>query len=713
LEDKNKSKEQLIEELAELRGRIAQLEESQARNNAVLRDDSGDIVGTLSSGEDTTRKQAEEALIASKDRLSDAMDLARIVYWEVDLPTGNLIFNDPFYTLYGTSAEREGGYQMTREEYGRRFVHPDDMWIFAQAAEKRRLNKEREFLHDLEYRIVRRDGEVRHILVRVRVSRDAEGHVTKYYGSNQDITARKVAEKALRKSEEQYRRIVDTTTEGIWTLDENFIITYVNKRIAEMLGYEPDELIGKTIMPCIFEEDIPAVLESRERRKQGLSDHFERRYRRKNGTTLWVHISATPIIDEEGRFLGAFAMFTDITDRKQAEEEKEKLQAQLRQSQKMEAIGTLAGGVAHDFNNILTAIMGFTYVLRMDLKSDDPKMAYVDQILSASQKAANLTQSLLAFSRKQQIDLELHKINDIINQITQLLKRLLTEDIELKVSLAHANPTVLADITQIDQILMNLTTNARDAMPKGGTMRIETGIVTLDEEFIALHGYGEPGKYALLSVSDTGTGMNDKTREHIFEPFFTTKEVGKGTGLGLSSVYGIVKQHSGYITVDSTLGKGTTFRIYLPLVHGEEEKKTSLEQGYVQGGNETILVAEDDPAVRMLVTDILHRFGYTTIEAVDGQDALRKFNGSKHIDLIIIDVVMPRMDGKELYEEIKRMNPNIKVLFTSGYTREVVIDKGVEDSMVDFIKKPIEPRELLGKVREVLDKREGERKRGK
>jgi nitrogen-specific signal transduction histidine kinase len=397
-------------------------------------------------------------------------------------------------------------------------------------------------------------------------------------------------------------------------------------------------------------------------------------------------------------------MFTDITARKQAEEEKVLLESQLLQSQKMEAVGTLAGGVAHDFNNILTAIMGFTYVLRMDLKSDDPKIAYVDQILSASQKAASLTQSLLAFSRKQQIDLKLHKMNDIVGQTAGLLKRLLTEDIELKVILSHRNPTILADIIQIDQILMNLTTNARDAMPKGGILRIETGTVTLDEEFIALHGYGEPGEYALLSVSDTGTGMDEKTKEHIFEPFFTTKEVGKGTGLGLSSVYGAVRQHNGYITVDSTLNEGAIFRIYLPLVH-RKEKKTSLELSDVQRGSETILVAEDDPAVRMLVTDVLHRYGYTTVEAIDGRDALRKFIESRgHIDLIIIDVVMPKMDGKELYEQIKRKNSNIKVLFTSGYTRDVVIDKGVEDDRVDFIRKPIRPRELLSKVREVLDK---------
>jgi PAS domain S-box-containing protein len=509
---------------------------------------------------------------------------------------------------------------------------------------------------------------------------------------------------ALRKSEEQYRRIVETTAEGICVVDQDRTITYVNKRCSEMLGYNLDEMKGASLLSFMFQEDLPDALLKRDRRGPGVSDQFERRFRRKDGSTLWVLASVTSVMDDEGRLLGSFAMYTDITSRKQAEEEKALLESQLRQSQKMEAIGTLAGGVAHDFNNILMAIIGFASMVQMDLDKTDPKSAHMDQILVAAERAANLTQSLLAFSRKQKIDLKALRINDIVEQTTKLLKRLLTEDITLRVQLDDRNPIIQADITQIDQILINLATNARDAMPSGGSLRIETGVVNLDDEFMKLHDYGEPGAYALLAVSDAGTGMDDATREHIFEPFFTTKEVGKGTGLGLSTIYGIVKQHGGYIAVDSALNRGTTFRIYFPIIHSEK-KEVFPGLNEAPRGSETILVAEDDRAVRMMITDILRRYGYSTIEAVDGQEALREFiNSREAIDLIIFDVVMPKMNGKEVYEEIRRTNPNIRVLFTSGYTRDVVVDRGVEDTMVDFIKKPLLPQQLLRKVREVLDR---------
>jgi two-component system cell cycle sensor histidine kinase/response regulator CckA len=676
-----------------------------ADSGAPIRNEEGEIVGVVLVFRDQTEeREAEKALIAGRDQLSDAMELAHAVYWAVDVKTDEFIFNDPFYAFYGTTAEREGGYRMTREEYGKRFIHPDDMWIFAEAGEKRRLHREREFVNEIEHRIIRRDGEVRHIVARIRVSSDAEGHAIKYHGSNQDITERKLADEALRKSEEKYRRIVDTASEGIVALDDAFNITFINKRFVEMMGYSAEEMMGQKLFSFVFEGNVSDIFERRKRQSLGKSEQFERRFRRNDGNTQWVQASVTPMMDEEGRLIGSLAMYTDITSRKQAEEERALLESQLVQSQKMEAIGTLAGGVAHDFNNILTAIIGFASVLQMDMDDSDPKTGYVQQILASAQKAANLTQSLLAFSRKQRINLKRQRLNDLVEQTAKLLKRLLTEDVEMKVRLGEQKPAILADSTQIDQILINLTTNARDAMPRGGTLLIETGVVAIDEEFIAHQGYGETGKYALLSVSDTGTGMDENTRERIFEPFFTTKEVGKGTGLGLSSVYGIVRQHNGYIVVDSALNRGTTFQIFFPLAQWKEEG-TSPEVSHAQRGSETILVAEDDRGVRTLIADILHRYGYTTIEAVDGQDAFRKFMDNRNIiDLIVIDVVMPRMNGKEVYEEIKRTNPNIKALFVSGYTREVIIDKGVEDTMVDFITKPIALQEFLKKVREILGK---------
>jgi two-component system, cell cycle sensor histidine kinase and response regulator CckA len=549
----------------------------------------------------------------------------------------------------------------------------------------------------------RTDGGRFWVLMDARAVRDAEGKPLYYEVTIQDITSRKKAEEALRKSEEQYRRIVETTAEGICVVDQDRSITYVNRRCSEMFGYSLEEMKGAKLFSFIFQEDLPDALAKRDKRELGVSDRFERRFCRKDGSTLWVHASVTSIVDDEGRLLGSFAMYTDITSRKQAEEEKALLESQLRQSQKMEAIGTLAGGVAHDFNNILMAIIGFASMVQMDLDKEDPKSAYIDQILVAAERAANITHSLLAFSRKQKIDLKHLRISDIVEQTTKLLKRLLTEDIALKVKLDDRNPTILADITQIDQVLINLATNARDAMQNGGTLRIETGIANLDQEFMKLHDYGKPGDYALLAVSDTGTGMDDETKERIFDPFFTTKEVGKGTGLGLSTVYGIVKQHNGYIAVDSVLNKGTTFQVYFPIVHSQKEEASS-GPAETPRGKETVLVAEDDRAVRTMIVDILRRYGYTTIEATDGVEALRLFiDNSVGINLIVCDVVMPKMNGKEVYEEIKRTHPHMKFLFTSGYTRDVILGKGLEDGTVDFMAKPIKPREFLTKVREVLD----------
>jgi two-component system cell cycle sensor histidine kinase/response regulator CckA len=395
---------------------------------------------------------------------------------------------------------------------------------------------------------------------------------------------------------------------------------------------------------------------------------------------------------------------SDITERKHVEEERMHLESQLRQSRNMEAIGTLAGGVAHDFNNILTTIIGYSSLLQAGMDGSNPKRIYLDQILAASQKAANLTQSLLAFSRKQAIELKPHKVNEIVMGVEKLLMRLLTEDITFNVMFGDSDATIMADVTQIEQVLMNLATNARDAMPKGGVLVIETKEVQLDDEFIKIHGHGEPGSYAVITVTDTGCGMDEKTIEKVFEPFFTTKEVGRGTGLGLSTVYGIIKQHNGLINVYSEPGKGTVFRIYLPTVKAQHREITQAPR-FVRGGTETILVAEDDNELRGLIKEVLASQRYAVIETVDGENAIQKF--AEHTDsihLVILDVVMPKKSGKDAYEEMKRIRPNTKALFASGYTGDVVFDKGIQDDTVHFISKPLSPNELLIKVREVLDK---------
>jgi nitrogen-specific signal transduction histidine kinase/ActR/RegA family two-component response regulator len=418
-------------------------------------------------------------------------------------------------------------------------------------------------------------------------------------------------------------------------------------------------------------------------------------HRRKDGSEFPAEIVTTYVQFGGKEFACGFAR--DISEKKQLEE-------QLRQAQKMEAVGTLAGGVAHDFNNILTVIMGLGNLIQMSIDKDDLIRPHVDQIVASSEKAADLTQSLLAFSRKQRITLEAHKVNGVVTSTAKLLTRLLPEDIRLTVNLDDEDTVSLLDVTQIGQVLMNLATNGRDAMPHGGSLAITTGRATIDENFKKTHGFGRRGDYVRLSVSDTGTGMDEPTMERIFEPFFTTKEIGKGTGLGLASAYGIVKQHNGYITVSSAPFKGTTFDIYLPLIDtpSPQEAPTTRE---IKGGAETILIVEDDRDVRHMLTEILESHGYTTMEAIDGDDAIRVHHAYKEkVDLIILDVVMPGKNGKETLDEITCADPRVKAVFVSGYTGDVVIDKGIQRESVDFLHKPVSVTALLAKVREVLDR---------
>lgn len=508
------------------------------------------------------------------------------------------------------------------------------------------------------------------------------------------LTERKRAEEALRQSQEKYRRIVDTANEGIWVLDEDLRTSFVNAQMAEMLGYEAEEMIGREIESCIFEEDLPDHGQRMENRRRGIAEHYERRWRRKDGQAVWTIVSATPIIDAEHHFRGSFAMILDITERK-------KLEEQLRQSQKMEAIGTLAAGIAHDFSNILTAIIGYGDMLRMLMGEGNPLRTYVDDILAASERAAHLTRSLLALSRKQIMSPKPVNLNEIVKRIDKFLMRVIGEDIELKTTLSEEDLTVMADSGQIEQVLMNLATNARDSMPDGGMLTIKTERVDISGP----HGYIEPGSYAVIAVSDTGKGMDEETRQRIFEPFFTTKELGKGTGLGLSIVYGIIKQHNGEINVYSEPGKGTTFKIYLKLIESKVKGKETAEVLRPVGGTETILVAEDDPGVRRLFKSVLEGYGYTVIEAVDGEDAVVKYIENKdRIQLLIFDVVMPKKNGKEAYEEIRKMRGDIRVIFSSGYSADIIYKKGMLEEGITLITKPVAPNLLLSKTREVLDK---------
>ena len=474
----------------------------------------------------------------------------------------------------------------------------------------------------------------------------------------------------------------------------------MNRQYCEISGYAYAELVNKAYhLELVHPDDRDAVRDNTNARLRGESDSIAYQFRmiRKDGQEIMVKALGS-VSSHHGR-PAIIGTLLDIS-------KEQALEQQLRQAQKMEAIGQLAGGVAHDFNNILTALIGYGNLLKMKMRDDDPLRLYVDQILTSSEKAASLTQNLLAFSRKQIFKLKPFEINAIIIDAKRLLKRLLTEDIDLKLKLSEEELTILTDTTQMNQILLNLATNARDAMPQGGILTIETKAVEMGKDFYFFHGKGESGKYVRISVSDTGQGMDDKTKEQIFNPFFTTKEVGKGTGLGLSIVYGIVKQHNGLIDVQSIPNKSTTFHLYFPAANPQIDEPRAIETvlEISPNGKEVILVAEDNTEVRQLTKEVLEGSGYTVLEARDGRDAIEKFAQNKdRINLVILDVVMPKKNGNEAYNEIRKIREDVKALFTSGYTGDIVLGKGIQNNAFNFMPKPVSPYELLKKVRVVLD----------
>ena len=514
-------------------------------------------------------------------------------------------------------------------------------------------------------------------------------------------------EKALKESEAKYRNIFENAVMGIFQTTPQGRYVSVNKALSRIFGFDsPEEM-----MSAIKDIDSQQYVTHGDRERlhelyktNGSIEAFEVELYRKDGSKIWIAMNGRAVRDDRGNILYYEGTTEDISARKRAEAEKSHLESQLLQAQKMEAIGTLAGGVAHDFNNILTTIIGFGSLLQMDMDEGGTRKVYVDQILSASHKAANLTQGLLAFSRKQRMELKANKVGQVIGSMEKLLRRLLTEDIDLDVRLGEGEAIIMSDASQIDQVLINLATNARDAMPKGGKLTIQAGRVEVERQVSTAHGFVAPGSYVVITVTDTGTGMSEQTIEKIFEPFFTTKEAGKGTGLGLSIVYGIVKQHEGYIKVISEPGRGTAFHLYFPASIAKAEDSTPVRED-IEGGTETILIAEDNGQLRALIKEVLERKGYGVIEAADGDDAVEKFKERRdEIDLLILDVVMPRKNGKEAYEEIARLKPDARVCFTSGYTGDVVLGKGIRDESVDYISKPLSPNDLLLKVRQVLDR---------
>ena len=696
------------------------------------------------------------------------------------------------------------------------FVHPDYREIVKEF--ERVILQEGRSITLHEEKFLRLDGS--------EVDVEVTGALFTYKGKQaiqiiaRDITERKRMVEALRESEARYRRIVDTAREGIWLIDAEAKTSFVNRRMAEMLGYTVEEMLGRSMFNFMDEEARAEAERNFQRRQQGVEEQHDFRFLRKDGSDFWAIVTTNPIFTETGEFNGALGMITDITDRKHAEEaikfqahlldvvgqsviatdkegrivfwnryaeklygwaaaeavgrpivgtipyepvsisagtaleklfrgerwsgellvqnrqgrgfpvmftgspihdergefegvvgvsweiaERKHLEEQLRQSQKMEAVGKLAGGVAHDFNNLLTAITGYSELSLRRLSADDPLRHNIEEIKKASERAASLTRQLLAFSRKQVLEPRVLNLNGVVTDMDKMLRRLIGEDVELVTALGAGLGSVKADPGQVEQVLMNLVVNARDAMPQGGRLTIETKNVYLDEGYASQHVAVQPGPYVVLAVSDTGTGMDAETQEHIFEPFFTTKGQGRGTGLGLSTVYGIVTQSGGHIRVKSEVGHGASFQIFLPRIDEQAGEYTeSTDKAELPKGGGTVLLVEDEEVVRRMAREVLEMSRYKVLEAASGGDALlicEQYEGPIH--LMITDVVMPQMSGRELAERLGTLRPEMRVLYMSGYTDDAIWRHGASDEGAFFIPKPFTPDALVRKVRDVLN----------
>lgn len=530
---------------------------------------------------------------------------------------------------------------------------------------------------------------------------DAENRLTGVVHIMSDITERKQAEEKIRQSEESYRNIFQNAQVGLFrTRISDGKILESNDQLARMFGYNNrEEFIAEYatwknyVDPGTRERMLEQI------HQNGFIENFEARFYRKDRSIFWARYSAR-LYPEQGWIEG---VAQDITEHKRVEEERAKLQEQLQQAQKLESIGRLAGGVAHDFNNMLSVVLGYGEIILGDLHQEDPLRDKVQEMVNAGQRAKALTSQLLAFSRKQTLQPQVLDLNNQIRNTEKILRRLLAEDIELSLIMAKDLPRVLFDPGQLDQVIINLAANARDAMPKGGRLLIETSVVDLDETYAAAHAETKPGKYVLLAFTDTGVGMDKKTVSQVFEPFFTTKKKGEGTGLGLSTVYGIVKQSNGHIWVYSEPGNGTTFKVYLPPTEAKPKTQAEIVISPAPSGGEHILVVEDELSVRNLMKMLFSSLGYTVTIAANGDEALRLVEkmGVKP-DLVITDVVMPKMSGKELIDRLRKTYPLLKALFMSGYTDNAIVHHGVLDPDTPFIQKPFTIHDLSRKVREVL-----------
>jgi len=671
------------------------------RNTPVLHyDPEGRLIAYQGLIEDITeRKQAEEALRESEERYRSLYNNTPVMLHTID-HDGRIIEASNFWLeKLGYEREEVVGHSMMdfmtdlSRRYAKRVALPEFL--------------ENGSCKDVPYQFVRKGGQVMDTLMSAVAERDQTGKMIRSLAVLTDVTERRRAEKQLRLTQFS----IDHASDTVFWIDSNGRFCYVNGAACEALGYTREELLRLGISDVIPDYTADrwsvdwALL-----REQG-DFKFEACHRRKDGSTFPVEISANHVEFGDGEYNFIFAR--DISERKRAEEDRVLMESRLRQVQKMEAIGQLAGGVAHDFNNLLTAILGNVELMRdvlIEQPSKDPSiLTALDQVEKAGLRAAALTRQLLSFSRRKVVAQEMLDPNRILVDLDSILRRLIGEHIALRIGGSSGLRPLWGDSSQIEQALLNLALNARDAMPSGGSLTIEAENVTLSDE--PFSGWGTPraGAHIMFSVKDTGCGMSKTVLERMFEPFFTTKPVGKGTGLGLSIVYGVVNQLSGGVAVESQPEQGTTFKLYLPAVDSSEWVAADKAQGDTPpGGHETILICEDEESVAQLTRQVLTRGGYTVLSATNGREAMELAN--RHtgpIDLLVTDVIMPEMNGRELAERLSAVRSGIEVLYVSGYTSDLIAQHGIQSERVHFLGKPFDRNGLLSLVRRVLDKRAG------
>jgi two-component system cell cycle sensor histidine kinase/response regulator CckA len=640
------------------------------------------------------RNSKIEALRQNEERFRELMAHLHKVLWMIDAKGDRILYISPAYEkVWGRSCQSIIDNPHSYMES----VHPLDVEMM-----RREIALMYQTGHiDVECRILRPEGAERWVWIRGYPVTE-QGQIVRLVGVSEDITEKRrlAAEREALLSRLQLH--IERMPLAYILFDGDFRIIDWNPTAERIFGYAREEMLGKgppyeQFVPRSFWEKAEEILNRI--RSGDMKAHSVNENLTKDGRTIVCQWLNTPLMDENSQFVGLLGLAQDVTEQRS-------LEAQLHQSQKMEAFGQLAGGVAHDFNNLLTVISGFSELLLSQFPKDNPKRSFLEQIHRAGDRAASLTRQLLAFSRQQVLEPKVLNLNALVNDTEKMLRRLIGEDVQIVAVLSPTLHPVKVDPGQIEQVIMNLAVNARDAMPQGGKLTIETQNVELDEAYAKTHSEVRPGRFVLLAMTDTGSGMTPEVKARIFEPFFTTKGVGKGTGLGLAVVQGIVKQSSGSIDVYSDVGSGTTFKIYLPAV---KERPTSLSNPGLSKlalGTETILLVEDEDAVRELTALALEGSGYTVLKESRGKDALRLMEGrTERIDLLVTDVVMPEMSGGKLAEALQSRYPGLKVLFLSGYMDDAVFRHGILRDKVAFLQKPFTVTSLTRKVRDVLDQK--------